>query len=119
MGENKKDRPMGTEELAFARMFAKGAEPTEADRLRAMEMAIRGLVQDARRTNPNALVPPAQGRREAVNPAGVPPTVTGRGWQEERPLPVPSEFEERLLSGITEKWVGGPNGPGKPKAENK
>jgi hypothetical protein len=113
----KSEKPMGTAELALTRM-AQGA-PTDADRVRAMEMAIRGLVQDARRSNPNALNRPVK-----VGVAGAGEVVTagekrGSGWQEEKPLPSfgKGSQSDRLIGAMCDQALG-PATPGKPD-ENK
>jgi hypothetical protein len=95
---SEKDKPIGTAEVALARMFAGSAQATEADQLRAIDQTIREISRDT--YNPNALRRP-----DNVKVANAPIVTTagerGSGWQEEKPLgPVvkPGSMEERVMS---------------------
>ena len=96
----------------LARIFSAAAQPTEADRAKALEMTLKAMREDPY-SNPQQLQSETQMQRENVRPAGAEPVKTF-GWAEERPLPIHSakgSREEALIDAMVEKFVGGPNKP--------
>lgn len=83
---SEKDKPVGsTAEVALTRMFAGSAQATEADQLRAMDATIRAMARD-RYTNPQQLRRPEN--TKVANAPVVVDAGRGKGWQEEKSLPI-------------------------------
>jgi hypothetical protein len=101
---------------ALARMFSKWAQPTDADRARALELTLRQIRED-RYTNPQALTPEAVMKKENVQTAGATPVKTF-GWADERKITSPSAKGSQVdnaIGGLADKFLG-PATPGKPNA---
>lgn len=114
MSENEK---LGTTDRGFIAVGRAAARPlTEAEIQLGINQSMREEIR--RPYNPNALNPPA-----TVRVANAPEVVTageekrGTGWADPKPLARPSAYEERLLSGIADKFLGAatPNKPGENK----
>ena len=122
MSDEKKEKLMSNDEIrgaVLARIFSAAAQPSELDRLRALDMTLREMARD-RYTNPQQLQAP-----DNTKVANAPQVVTagsGRGWQEEKPLAAPpgQDAIERLVNAALPHGAGSPLRKGKPKAdENK
>ena len=103
--KDEKEKPMTNDEIRGAiltRIFSAAAQPTEADKAKAMDMTIRAIAHD--NYNPQQLRAP-----ETATPVGAPVVKTfgeGRGFIEDKPYgPVvtPGSMEDRVMSALIDQ----------------
>jgi hypothetical protein len=98
---------MSAEEIAFLRMFAGVGKSSEQRQLeRQLEVALRGVVADAYRTNPSTTMNLGQG--SPPDTAGGPARPRGTGWRDPKPM---IDAQEQRTRDLVDRMVINNLGP--------